>query len=90
MLTIFRTFVHSRRLVTSTLSGVLTIYDLDFDPEEGSITLDDVIQKESSGLAKVNALVADDKIIILAGLTEDGKGVIEVWKQGLSTAPANG
>lgn len=87
MLTIYRTFIHSRRLVTSTLRGVLTIYDLEFDSDEGSITLDDVIQKESPGLGKVNALVADDRCIILAGLTEVGKGVIEVWKQELSTTP---
>jgi len=69
-----------RRLVASTLGGVLTVYDLVFDSEEGSLVLEDVFQKESSGLAKVNALVADDKRIILAGLTNVGNGVIEVWK----------
>jgi hypothetical protein len=83
----YRQFIHSRRLVTSTLRGVLTVYDLIFDSEEGSLILEDVFQKESSGLEKVNALVADDKRIILAGLTKDGKGVIEVWKQGLLRYP---
>jgi hypothetical protein len=42
--------------------------------------LNDLFQQESSGVEKVNALVADDNQIILAGLDKDGKGVIEVWK----------
>jgi hypothetical protein len=87
---VYRAFIHSRRLVTSTLRGVLTVYDLVLDPEEGSLVLDDVFQKESSGLEKVNALVADDNRIILAGLTEDGKGIVEVWKQELSTIRPEG
>jgi hypothetical protein len=75
-----RAFIHSRRLATSTLRGVLTVYDLVFDPEEGSLILEELFQQESLGLEKVNALVADDNQIILAGLDKDGKGVIEVWK----------
>lgn len=76
-----RAFVQSRRLVASTLKGVLTVYNLIWDPDEGSLILDDVFQKESSGLEKVNALVVDEQQIILGGLDKDGKGVIEVWKQ---------
>jgi hypothetical protein len=85
-----RAFVHSRRLVTSTLNGVLTVYDLVFDPEGGSVVLNDVFKKESSGLDKANALLADGERIILAGLTGDGKGVIEIWKQEPSTTLAKG
>ena len=77
----FRAFVQPRRLVASTLRGVLTVYNLIWDPDEGSLILDDEFQKESSGLEKVNALVVDEQQIILGGLDKDGKGVIEVWKQ---------
>ena len=80
-----RAFTGPRRLFTSTLMGVLTLYNLNYKPNEGSVILQQIFQEESHGISKVNALVADDKCIILAGLTEDGKGVIEIWKQEEST-----
>ena len=38
-------------------------------------------QKESLGLEKVNALVVDERRIIVGGFSADGRGVIEIWKQ---------
>ena len=61
--------------------GILTLYNLNYNPDEGSVILQQIFQEESRGISKVNALVADDKRVILAGLAEDGKGIVEIWKQ---------
>jgi len=77
-----RQFIAPRKLIISTLMGSLTYYDLDNDPEEGSVVVQDVFHSDSASISKVNALVADDKRIIVGGFSLDGKGVIEIWKQG--------
>ncbi|KDR73652.1 hypothetical protein GALMADRAFT_280791 [Galerina marginata CBS 339.88] len=74
-------FSDARRLAISTLMGVITQYLLIYDEAEASVVLQQLWQKESSGLEKVNALVADDKRIIVGGFSAKGRGVIEVWKQ---------
>ncbi len=61
--------------------GVLTLYNLNYNADEGSAILQQIFQEESRGISKVNALVADDKRVVLAGLAEDGKGIIEIWKK---------
>lgn len=61
--------------------GVITQYLLLYNEVEGSVVLQQLWQKESSGLAKVNALVADDKRIIVGGFSVDGRGLVEIWKQ---------
>ena len=61
--------------------GVVTQYLLLYNEVEGSVVLQQLWQKESSGLAKVNALVADDKRIIVGGFSADGRGLLEIWKQ---------
>jgi hypothetical protein len=68
-------------LTTSTLLGNLTQYHLIYDEEEGSVVLQQLWQKESLGLEKANALVVDEKRIIVGGFSADGRGVIEIWKQ---------
>ena len=62
--------------------GSLTYYNLNNDPEKGSVVAQDIFHSNSASLSKVNALVADDKRIIVGGFSADGKGVIEIWKQG--------
>jgi len=79
-------FSDGRTLTISTLLGNLTQYHLIYDEEEGSIVLQQLWQKESLGLEKVNALVVDEKRIIVGGFSADGRGVIEIWKQNASTA----
>lgn len=61
--------------------GSLTCYHLNYDSDEGCIAVQDMFQSDSVNLSKVNALVADDKRIMVGGLSADGKGVIEIWKQ---------
>ncbi|KAF8163623.1 WD40-repeat-containing domain protein [Crassisporium funariophilum] len=79
-------FSETRKLTISTLLGVLTHFLLIYDEEEGNVVLQQAWQKESEGLEKVNALVADEKRIIVGGFSADGRGVIEIWKQDLPTA----
>jgi len=61
--------------------GVISQYLLIYEEEKGSVLLQQVWQKESTGLQKVNALVADERRIIVGGFSSKGRGVIEVWKQ---------
>lgn len=77
----FRAFSDGRTLTISTLLGNLTQYHLVYDEEEGSVVLQQLWQKESLGLEKVNALIVDEKRIIVGGLSANGRGVIEIWKQ---------
>ena len=78
---IFRAFSDGRTLTISALLGNLTQYHLVYDEEEGSVVLQQLWQKESPGLEKVNALIVDEKRIIVGGLSADGRGVIKIWKQ---------
>jgi len=80
-------FSDSRKLITSTLLGVITQYHLIYDQAEASVVIQQLWQKESPRLTKVNALIADDKRIIVGGFSNQGRGVIEIWKQDAS--PAN-
>jgi hypothetical protein len=48
---------------------------------EGSIELDRLWQKETENIRKVNALVVDEKRIVVGGLTDVGNGVFEIWKR---------
>ena len=73
-------------MTISTLLGNLTRYHLIYDEKEGSVVLQQLWQKESLGLEKVNALVVDEKRIVVGGFATDGRGVIEIWKQ---NAPAS-
>jgi len=61
--------------------GVITQYLLLYNDVEGSVVLQQLWQRESSGLAKVNALIADDTRIIVGGFSAHGRGMIEIWKQ---------
>lgn len=61
--------------------GVITQYRLIYEEEQGSVVLQQLWQKESTGLEKVNALVADEKRIIIGGFSAQGRGIIEVWKE---------
>ncbi|KAF8969646.1 WD40-repeat-containing domain protein [Flammula alnicola] len=79
-------FSDARTLTISTLMGVITHYRLNYDEAEGSVVLQQLWQKASTGVDKVNALVADDKRIIVGGFKLDGQGIIEIWKQGTSSA----
>ncbi|TFK42297.1 WD40-repeat-containing domain protein [Crucibulum laeve] len=75
------TFTDPRTLIISTLMGLLTQYQLVYDETEGSVILKQIWKKESTGIEKVNTLLADDKRLVVGGFAANGKGVIEIWKQ---------
>jgi hypothetical protein len=61
--------------------GVLTHYHLEYNPTVGQVVLKQLWQRESEGIQKVNALIADEKRFIVGGFTEKGQGIIEVWRK---------
>jgi hypothetical protein len=60
--------------------GVITQYLLIYDEAVASVVLQQLWQKKSLGLEKVNTLITDEKRIIVGGFSAKGRGVIEVWK----------
>lgn len=67
--------------------GVVSQYRLNYDDKEGSVVLQQLWQQESVGMEKVNALVADEKRIIIGGFNKKQRGRIEIWKLESPAAP---
>lgn len=42
---------------------------------------------ETSGIAKINFLVATVAQVVVGGISEDGKGVTELWELAASSEP---
>lgn len=82
-----RTFEDLKILTVSTLLGVMTRYEVVYDYDEGSVTLDKIWEQETQDVKKVNALVVDEKRVVVGGLTAEGKGVIEIWKKDAARSP---
>jgi len=63
--------------------GVVTQYELIYDAQanDGSAILKQLWQDNVKSLEKVNALIVEEKRIIVGGLEKNGKGVIEIWKK---------
>ncbi|KAK0191111.1 WD40-repeat-containing domain protein [Armillaria mellea] len=76
-------FCDSDTLIFSTLLGNVTELRLNHEGEEQVVPIG---QQQAKSLAKVNALVVDDKKIVLGGISGDGKGVIEIWGKGCITS----
>ena len=68
----------------------MTRYQVVHDDDEGSVLLDKIWQQETQSIKKVNALVVDDKRVVVGGLTAEGKGVIEIWKKDAVTPTDHG
>ncbi|KAF5386665.1 hypothetical protein D9615_001565 [Tricholomella constricta] len=77
-------FEDTGMLTLSTLLGVMMRYEVVIDDEEGSVSLVKVWQQETQSVKKVNALVVDDKRVIVGGLTAEGNGVFEIWKKDIN------
>lgn len=60
---------------------MLTRFKLKIDDEDGSVGLDKIWNQDTTSIEKVNALVVDEKRVIIGGFTTKGKGAIEIWKQ---------
>jgi len=63
-------------LTASTLMGSIIQWEVN---HESDAILKEVWRKEALGLEKVNALVSNEKKIVIAGFAKDGKGIIEIW-----------
>ncbi|KAJ3543758.1 hypothetical protein NMY22_g3020 [Coprinellus aureogranulatus] len=76
-------FSQARVLTISTMLGVITQYELLYDPQNagGQALLRQVWKGDVKAIEKVNALLVDERRILVGGLSKDGKGIIEVWKK---------
>ncbi|KAJ3524915.1 hypothetical protein NMY22_g10794 [Coprinellus aureogranulatus] len=74
-------FSQARVLTISTMLGVITQYELLYDPQNagGQALLRQVWKGDVKAIEKVNALLVDERRILVGGLAKDGKGIIEVW-----------
>ncbi|KAJ7046977.1 WD40-repeat-containing domain protein [Mycena alexandri] len=66
-------------LTVCTLLGSITQYRI-IRQENRELQLVKIWEGET-GVSKVNALIIDDKRIVVAGLDESAKGVIEIWNR---------
>jgi len=78
--TIHRSFSDARLLTVSTLLGTVTQYRLIYKEEGDNVLLQRLWTKEVTEVEKVNSLLADDRRIVIGGLTAGGKGVIALYK----------
>ncbi|KAM6500292.1 WD40-repeat-containing domain protein [Amanita muscaria] len=74
------TFLGERTLIVSTLKGVITQYKLMLE-ENNKLRLEKRWNGETSSSMKPNALIVDEKRVIVGGLQKDGSGVIEIWQK---------
>ncbi|KAJ7172310.1 WD40-repeat-containing domain protein [Mycena filopes] len=66
-------------LTVSTLLGSITQYRI-IRQENRELQLVKIWEGQS-GVSKVNALILDERRLVVAGLDENAKGVIEIWKR---------
>jgi len=76
-----RAFSDPNTLTVSTLLGMITQYQIARNDKAESVDLVKIWQRETQTIDKVNALITDDRRIIVGGLAKDGKGVVEVWNK---------
>ncbi|KAJ6525621.1 WD40-repeat-containing domain protein [Mycena capillaripes] len=66
-------------LTISTLLGSVTQYRM-VRQENHDLQLVKIWEGQS-GISKVNALILDERRLVIAGLTENAKGIIEIWNK---------
>ncbi|KAJ7174017.1 WD40-repeat-containing domain protein, partial [Mycena crocata] len=70
-------------LTFATLLGSINQYRI-VRQENDPLQLVKIWQGQTSAINKVNTLIIDERRVVVAGLTPDGKGIIEIWnKEGL-------
>ncbi|KAN0077233.1 WD40-repeat-containing domain protein [Tylopilus felleus] len=72
-------FTGPRELVTSTLLGKVTQYQICGSAAGGTLKLETQWVGESKSNHKVNSIASSGGVITIGGFQEDGTGVIEVW-----------
>ncbi|KAG0696916.1 WD40-repeat-containing domain protein [Suillus ampliporus] len=75
------TFIGPRTLLTSTLMGRVTLHEIGSSTEDGKLDMIPKWTKATTGVNKVNAIIATGCLIIIGGLSESGDGVIEIWEK---------
>ncbi|KAF5358150.1 hypothetical protein D9756_001310 [Leucocoprinus leucothites] len=70
------------RLTVSTLKGALTHFNLFYSSDGGNVIYQAIWHHQCETMIKVNALVVDEKRLVVGGFDETGKGVIDIWKLG--------
>ena len=68
-------------LTVTTLLGVVSRHTLLWDENGPSMHVEKISQKETQRIKKVNALILEKERIIIGGLTGQGSGALEIWKQ---------
>lgn len=67
-------------MTLSTLKGAITHYNLIYGNDTGAVVYQAVWHRQCENMIKVNALIVDEKRIVVGGFDESGKGVIDIWK----------
>ena len=75
-----RAFINTQTLVVSSLLGMIIQYRLVLE-KENEFKLERLWERDAKEPIKVNALVADDKRVVIGGLQPDGSGVVEIWQK---------
>lgn len=73
-----RLFVDENTMLTCSLLGSIKVYILAYD-SDGKMQAQFKWGNEVHELAKVNAVLANEKWLVVGGLTRDGKGTFEIW-----------
>lgn len=76
-----RAFSTPSTLTLSTLLGSITQYQIRQDND--AFQLAKIFEGQTEDISKVNALLidSDERRVVMAGLTKDGKGKIEIWNK---------
>ncbi|KAG1729018.1 WD40-repeat-containing domain protein [Suillus lakei] len=77
-------FIGPRTLFTSTLLGKVTLHEIGGPTADGKLDISPKWTKATTGVHKVNAIIATGGLIIIGGLSESGEGVIDIWEKGSS------
>ncbi|KXN80982.1 WD repeat-containing protein 53 [Leucoagaricus sp. SymC.cos] len=68
------------RLTVSTLKGAITHFNLIYDGDSGTVVHQAIWHRQCETMFKVNAMVVDEKRVVVGGFDGTGKGVIDIWK----------
>jgi hypothetical protein len=78
---IFRAFSGPSTLIICTLLGKVTQYHVAQEEARRASPPEQEWSMNTKTVSKVNAMVVNERWIIIGGLCKEGKGVIEVWNR---------
>lgn len=77
---ILSAFLSADTLVSSTLLGTVTQYQITRTEANGTLELTATWSQDTKALAKVNAIAVSENRIAIGGIGKNAKGVVEVWE----------